>query len=241
MKEFRGEKMQPDDTEHEIPSSLTPQGTSYLISNEVADDYIRNPNNPFLVSFPRTGSHWLRMMMEKYFERPTLRRIFFFPKNKNYLCLHVHDLDLEAHRSNVIYLHRDPIDTIYSQLAYHKEAFNDVDRISFWSELYGRHLRKWLLEETSASYKTVLTYENLINDLLGEFSKITNHYNEVLDGGRLLNIAEEITKRRVLEKTTHDVNVIQTNDDYAKNRQRFKEEFGDLVLSKVRLNYPKKE
>ncbi len=82
--------------------------------------FLADLDSPVLVSFPRTGSHWLRMTMELYFERPSLVRVFYYPDRTNYLTLHTHDLpgvlpeDIGAdiERSNVIYLYRDPVDTV---------------------------------------------------------------------------------------------------------------------------------
>ncbi len=33
-----------------------------LAQTRFVDEFIAIPDNPFLVSFPRTGSHWLRMI-----------------------------------------------------------------------------------------------------------------------------------------------------------------------------------
>ena len=123
--------------------SNPPRNKSIAINNnKIIEKFSANHQNTFLVSFPRTGSHWLRMMMELYFERPSLVRIFYYPERKAYLTLHTHDLNLDVERSNVIYLYRDPVDTIYSQLQYHKEDIYDQERIAFWSDFYGRHLDK---------------------------------------------------------------------------------------------------
>ena len=72
---------------------------------------LSDPDFPFLISFPRTGSHWLRMLMELYFEQPSLVRVFYYKDNDNYLCYHHHDEDLKlVDKKNVIYLYRDPVD-----------------------------------------------------------------------------------------------------------------------------------
>ena len=57
-------------------------GLSYRHDDEVVKKNIEEPEFPFLISFPRTGSHWLRMIMELYFKRPALTRIFYF-KNRS--------------------------------------------------------------------------------------------------------------------------------------------------------------
>src|SRR5690606_25937856 len=85
-------------------------------------NFIADKEKPFLVSFPRTGSHWLRMILELYFERPLLTRTFYyFDKEDDYLLLHTHDMGLTLLRENIIYIHRNPVDTVYSQINYYNQ------------------------------------------------------------------------------------------------------------------------
>ena len=70
-----------------------PKG-SVRVAQDVVDAFVADPENTFLVSFPRTGSHWLRMLMELYFQRPSLVRVFYFNERADYMCYHTHDLDL---------------------------------------------------------------------------------------------------------------------------------------------------
>jgi hypothetical protein len=97
-------------------------GSLQIDEPSIIEAFIENPDSPFLVSFPRTGSHWLRLIMELYFGRPSLVRVFYYPERTDYLTLHTHDIDLDIERRNVIYLYRDPVDTVYSQLNYYKES-----------------------------------------------------------------------------------------------------------------------
>ena len=103
--------------------------------------------NTYLVSFPRTGSHWLRIIMELYYERPLLTRTFHFPNRRDYLLLHTHDMCLQIVRNDVIYLYRHPVDTIYSQLRYYQEPAHERLRILHWTQRYACHLAKWLVCE----------------------------------------------------------------------------------------------
>lgn len=200
------------------------------ISNpEVIKSFTANPANTFLVSFPRTGSHWLRMIMELYFERPSLTLIFSYPERFDYLTLHTHDLDMEIKRSHVIYLYRHPVDTIFSQLSYHKEPLDDHERITYWSDLYGRHLDKWLQQESFTTHKTILTYEGLKQDLAAEFEKVTSHFGQSLDRTRLENVAVQVTKGEVKRKAIHDPQVVQLRSSYQVARQEFRQKQGTLV------------
>jgi len=200
--------------------------------------YVNEANNPFLVSFSRTGSHWLRMMIERYFERPILTRTFYYPEKSNYLLLHTHDMDLDVERLNVIYLYRDPIETIYSQLQYYKEDIYNPSKITHWCDLYGRHLDKWLFKETYSKKKTLLRYDLLKDDLVDEFGKICKHFETKLDEKRILNISSEITKELVKNKTMYDPQVVTTNIEYAKIRESFNAKYSDFVWDSVLVKRP---
>jgi hypothetical protein len=204
-------------------------GSVRIQDNEVIRKFIEIPQNTFLVSFPRTGSHWLRALMELYFEQPSLVRVFYYPEKTNYLSYHTHDLNLDIEHPTVLYLYRDPVDTIYSQLSYNKEGLNDADRIGYWSDLYGRHLDKWLHTEKFTEKKTVLRYERLKSHLPSEFVKVTQHFGIELDGQKLLKIAAATTKEEIKRKTTHDQQVINLNKEYGMKREDFYRQSADLV------------
>jgi len=212
------------------------EGSTAVLDAKIIEAFANNESNTFLVSFPRTGSHWLRMIMELYFERPSLVRIFYFPENTDYLTLHTHDKELDIERENIIYLYRDPVDTIYSQLNYYKEEINDEARIIHWSHQYGQHLDKWLYKETFTKKKTVLNYEGMMSDISLEFDKITSHFGQKLDIKKLEKAASRITKEEVKKKTGHDPQVIQLKSDYANIRRDFKEKYSSLVWGTVLTN-----
>jgi FkbM family methyltransferase len=200
--------------------------------------FIANPENTFLVSFPRTGSHWLRLIMELYFERPSLVRAFYYPDRTDYLSLHTHDMDLGVQRRDVIYLYRDPVDTIYSQLGYHKESADDTGRIHHWANLYGRHLDKWLWTERVTTHKTLITYEGLKNDFAVEFAKVTAHFGKVLDPTKLSGARDRTGKDEVKRKTSHDQQVINTSAEYGNRRSDFRTRHATLVWEIVLAGRP---
>jgi len=203
---------------------------SALLRDRLAlDDFVSCPGNTFLVSFPRTGSHWLRMLMELYFGRPSLTRAFYYPDRTDYLTLHTHDLDLKVKRSHVIYLYRDPVDTIYSQMQYHSEDSSNRARIIHWADLYGRHLDKWLHWETFAQWKTVLRYGRLKTHMTEEFPKVCEHFGEELDPQRLTEVANRVTRDQVRERTLHDPKVVNASRAYEDGRVRFRAESCTLV------------
>jgi hypothetical protein len=205
------------------------EGSAQISDQTIIEEFIANPDNTFLVTFPRTGSHWLRMLMEIYFEQPSLVRLFYYPENRDFLTLHTHDLDLDVERSHVIYLYRDPVDTIFSQLYYHGETLNDRNRIVYWSDLYSRHLDKWLHHERFTSRKTILTYEGMREDLAAEFIKITEHFGRKFDKIRLEQSAKLISKETVKQKTRHDKKTVQLNNFYEVQREDFRKLQGSFV------------
>lgn len=204
--------------------------TSIEVSDRTCiESFVANAKNTFLVSFPRTGSHWLRMLMELYFGRPSLVRVFYYPERKDYLTLHTHDLQLDVERANVIYLYRDPVDTIYSQLRYHNEDTSHRGRIAYWADLYGRHLDKWLHKETFTDLKTVLRYERLRIDILKEFNRVCNHFKSPLNEQRLKDVAARVSKEKVKEKTPHDPQVIDLSRDYEESKKIFQATHSEFI------------
>ncbi len=214
------------------------EGSTAIHDPEVIKQFVSNPLNTFLISFPRTGSHWLRVLMERYFERPSLVRVFYYPESTDYLTYHTHDLNLDIEHPTVLYLYREPVDTIYSQLSYHKEPLDAVDRIIYWSDLYGRHLDKWLHRERFTTKKTILRYEGFQHDMQAEFTKVTRHFGVELDAEKLSQAAAATTKQEIKRKTTHDKQVINLKADYENHRREFYRRQSPAIWDALLRNRP---
>lgn len=171
--------------------------------------------------------------MELYFQRPSLTRVFYYPESTSYLTLHTHDMELDVVRDSVIYLYRDPVATVYSQLNYYNEPVNDLERILYWSESYANHLYKWLCKEHFSRHKTVVVYERLKNNLSLEFKKITSHFGMPLDEERLAAAARQVSKEEVKRKTHHDEQVVQLSTSYDLSREGFSAKYGDVIVATV--------
>ena len=172
------------------------------------------------------------MMIELVFGRPTLRRVFYHFDRDDYLCLHSHDLDFDVVRQSVIYLYREPVETVYSQLRYHREDPADPDAVHRWASHYGSHLQHWLEDETFTRRKTLVRYDRMGNDLESEFGKIAAHFGEQLDVRRLHDAASSVTKREVKNRTPHDPQVMNLSTDY-QARAAFKEQMSQAVRDDV--------
>ncbi len=212
--------------------------TSVNVPTDIVDNFIANPDFTYLISFPRSGSHWLRMLMELYFEKPSLVRIFYYKDAERFTCYHRHDEDLSIHRSNVIYLYRDPVDTIYSQLNYYNENMCDNERINYWAILLGKHFNKWLIQETFTRRKTIITYEGMMKDMETEFRKVVDHFSESFDAAKLQEKVKLVTKKEVKDKTSHDPQVMNLTDDYSLKRNEFRERYEETILDIIYLINP---
>jgi hypothetical protein len=205
-------------------------GSIQVNDKKTIEKFTSNPDFPFLISFPRTGSHWLRMIMELYFQKPSLVRIFYYKDAVDFTCYHRHDEDLSIQRQNVIYLYRCPVETIYSQLNYYQEDIYDRKRIMYWADLYGRHLAKWLLQEEFTTRKTVITYEGMKKHMEGEFKKICDHFSVIFNRERLQPALTMVTKTEVKRKTVHDRQVINMSHRYKVEKKKFGKDQSAFIM-----------
>lgn len=217
---------------------LNPDGSVSIDDPEVIKAFTDNPDFPYLVSFSRTGSHWLRMIMELYLEKPSLVRAFYFKDASDFSCYHTHDMDLKLRRENVLYLFRNPVETVYSQLCYYKENPDDQERRQYWTNLYARHLAKWLVHDDFTRKKTVITYEGMKSDMAQEFAKICRHFGEELDTRKLEALLEKVSKAELKKKTAHDKQVVNLTDEYQKNRESFMDRYSELIYSEIYSGEP---
>lgn len=213
--------------------ALNPDGSTSIDDPEIIKTFTDNPDFPYLVSFSRTGSHWLRMVMELYFEMPSLVRAFYFKDATDFTCYHTHDMDLHLRRQNVIYLYRNPVETVYSQLRYYKENPDDEIRRRYWTNLYARHLSKWLVHEDFTTKKTIITYEGMKANMANEFAKVCHHFGSEFDLSRLETVLDSVSKSELKKKTTHDKQVVNLNVKYSEDRDIFIEKYSDQIYSDI--------
>ena len=192
---------------------------------QVINAFVANPDNAFIVSFPRTGSHWLRMLMELYFDHPTMTRKFFLLDRVDYMAFHTHDDDLTVERKNVVYLWRDPVSTVYSQIVYKGEQPNAVASIERWADAYGKHLEKWLVKERFTTKKTIILYEDLVRDATWAMKIVSEHFGVPYDPDRAWRAASRVTKAEVKCRTTYDDNVMRLSVEHERGREIFRTHF----------------
>jgi predicted O-methyltransferase YrrM len=208
----------------------TPKSFSEAASARDLHKFNEDTESVYLISFPRTGSHWLRSVMELYFGRPTLTRTFYKHNNNNYLLLHHHDMDFNVIRDNVIYLYRDPVDTIYSQINYYKEDFTGDGRVLHWSKEYAKHLSKWLLDENFTKRKLIIRYEDLKSKPIDTFKLLSDFYGISLDEKRISEALSLVSKKTIREKTEwHNARVQNVDSGYDLSRREFRFKHAALI------------
>jgi len=177
-----------------------------------------------LVSYPRTGSHWFRVIMEQYLSRPCLPDSFFNTDLNNPWAYHLHDRIVgfgdEGYTNNfdkVIYLYRNPVDTIYSMMRYEK---ND-DWKQFVTE-YKTHLQRWLHNHDDCKNYIAVKYEDIQKDYGKVFKCVLDYMDEEYNKD-LLDVC--------YNKTTHElVKSLTSHDDQIVNQDIFS---GDYNITKA--------
>lgn len=208
-----------------------------------ADSAREHAGPPWLVSFPRTGSHWLRMALELYFDRPLLPRSFFGHERADPLLTHDHDNELDLRPTGpVIYLYRGPVDTVFSEMTYYAEDLavqGPADLVRRTAERYRRHLRRWLLgeapgragsaERTDTPVVTV-AYEWMLDRPAAAVAPVIVALGGAFEPERFAQVWARVTPAAVASKTGHDPSVIDRGAAKELRRELFRYRFGPMIL-----------
>lgn len=192
-----------------------------------------DPSFPTLISFPRAGSHWLRIILEVYSDQPLLNRSFFTHFNRKFLLIHSHDLQLIESRKKVIYLHREPVNLIFSLISYYQQDLKKEYFTIFWLQQYLAHLSHWIFLEEYSEAKTVLSYEDLTSAPLTTIRPVLNFLNLPWDQEKLNQTITKIDKAKVAQKTKHDQKVINDSNGYPLAREEYKTQYGKMIKEEV--------
>lgn len=209
-------------------------GSCAVRNDRIIEAFRKDPSNVFLVSFPRTGSHWLRELMELYFGSPILPRIFFHPLANEFIAQHTHDKSLELDWPNVIYLYRTPVDTVYSELRYEGLWPPREWAVRAVGRAYGRHLEKWLLNATFVRRRCDVRYRDLSERPEDVFARLSDFFGAEFDRGRVQDAVVKVDKDRVKSDTKHDDTVVRTDSQYERDRETFRDQYGPAVREAVR-------
>ncbi|GAB4457327.1 MAG: hypothetical protein Fur0028_11880 [Bacteroidales bacterium] len=215
---------------------------------------------PLFVSFPRTGSEWINAVMELYFDRPRLRKLritFIDKKRKDWMWFHDHDIEMNVEHKNVLYLFRDPVETVYSNIEYmintkHTYIINPLyasnatevkeKDVVILAEHYASHINKWLYGLHKA--KEYISYEKFIENPHGEMEKVCRFFGSKLNSEKLTDVLAFVTKEKMVaqneEEKNGGLNNKMLNDKYRDNRRIFKEKYANIIYDITKDVYEKR-
>jgi hypothetical protein len=185
--------------------------------------------------------------MELYFDRPRLREgrpTFLDSSRKDWMWFHDHDWDLDVDLNGILYLYRDPVDTIFSLLnhqinssrnkwffgnrkkVYQNFKQHEIDNLC---RTYRLNIDKWLAPGRA---KTILSYEKFTKNYTAEFSQICAHFDQPLDEERCKKAFLTVTKESLIKITgdTPGAGSHMLKEDYAKQRSCFQEQWSEHIL-----------
>lgn len=185
-----------------------------------------DPDFPALVSYPRTGSHWLRMAMEAYTGMASYP-VVFNPgavTKPGYTFTHTHDLGLTFRpEGKVVYLWReDALSVIYSRLVYEKWR-PTAPMVEYLRSEYIRHLRHWV------NHPNILcvTYEEMQEDLHTVLGTVARYLRVRGNQKRVPKLSHEAIASSIADKRA-----VMWGDLYEAGRVKFKEQYGYLFEEK---------
>jgi hypothetical protein len=214
---------------------------------KVLTDFKKDNTNTFLVSYYRTGTHWLLMCLEAYFDAYVLlENTYFHGKQsddiKEILLVHSHDAGRSLVRDVVVYLYRNPVDVVFSRIYSFKQSLvlSGKDLILKTAKNYKLHLEKWLLKETFTTKKTLISYDLLIENFETEFSKAIEHFYPFVDLGKVSRIKDLITKEAVKKRTKNLPRIMPQGSDYNEIKLEFVNKYSksinELIFEDNKLN-----
>jgi len=118
-------------------------------------------------------------------------------------------------------------------MKYYDTDLQDEKSILMWATIYGKHLSKWLVDETVTRKKTILKYERLNSEMVIELGKAITHLGGSIDENRIKLVANRVTRDEIARKTKHDKKVIDKSSSYEDNRERFSKNYSDLIQNTV--------
>lgn len=194
---------------------------------------------PYYVGVSRSGSHWIRLVLEGYMGGKSPLSNFIACKDDINILLNrlndfkgTHDMQLDFKAENVIYLYRNPIDCIFSNLKYDGTDLLNRNAVDYYLDIWIRHIQKWYYNEQFTKNKVILCYEKLQEDFVSEFSKILSFLNLEIDVDKIIKSKDIYTKGKIRE-IVHDKKVINNESDYEIQRDKFIELHGKYIYEKL--------
>ena len=210
---------------------------------------------PRLVSYPRTGSHWFRILMEFYTGHPSVVQSFTDPNPKSVWGFHIHDRLIHEWEPSegptrdlkkVVYMYRNPVDTIYSQMKYHEDipydwngdvTDNILVKVKQYENEYHDHLNRWLHHHEDVDEFMSVTYSQIKTSPTVIFRDVCNFLDYEWNESKFMEVYSKCTKDVTKRLTPHDRSVISSecvlrNDSWKRQKMSFVENFEKSINEK---------
>lgn len=136
-----------------------------------------------LVSYPRTGSHYVRIIIEDCIGLPCAPTSFLGNEGKIPWGFHLHDRivgrgdeGVVSGFEKVVYLYRSPVDTIFSHIKY-----QETEDWLLIAEEYKMHLTRWLHKNSDCKSILIKNYDEILRNPLIHFNDILRYINFEVD------------------------------------------------------------
>lgn len=196
---------------------------------------------PYLVGFPRSGNHYVSVCLEKYTDNqsPISNYRGLAGRSLTVYRIHAgefrgtHDLNMDARFRNVIFLYRNPVDTLYSYCRY-MNILPDEEHIGQEADFWVNHTMKWMFTETYSRRKVILCYERLLADFCCEFGRLLDFFGIGKDEERMRQIRQSTTKEEIKALVDRkDDKVINVTKEYGMAKKEFVETFGPIIMERI--------
>lgn len=217
-------------------------------------DIHNNYELPRLVSFPRTGSHWFRYIMEVATGTPAIVSSYYYPKPDKCWGLHIHDRWLDnknipptKNLQKVIYLFRDGLDTVYSVLRYDKTipdywdgtCTELIDReVKAVTSQYERHLKRWRYNREDIRSCLEIRYDDMAINTREIFEKVLQFLEIECSKEKLAFAIQDATKEKIdsfiIDRNAMDRDSAYNPSQYRRSKDNFREVYESYINSQLK-------
>jgi hypothetical protein len=156
------------------------------------------------------------------------------------VCLwHVHDIDLDisSELGAYIYLFRDPVDVVVSNLIYYQVGTDDSKKVETYSltlaEEYRKHLHHYLGLSEKKPRGVYVSYEKLLRRDIETFQKIAFFLERFLESGidasLLMAAADKHTKEKSKKQVAYNSRVISIGEDNEVQKRVIRKQISQMV------------
>jgi len=198
-------------------------------------------DSPYLVGFPRSGNHYVSVCLEKYTDNRSPISNYRGLAGRSLMVYRIHagefrsthDLNMDARFRNVVFLYRDPVDTLYSYCRYMNILPNEV-RIRQEADFWASHTMKWMFTETYSRRKVILCYDRLLADFCSEFGRLLDFFGIPKDEERMRHLQQSTPKEEIKALVDRkDGRVINVTKEYRVEKAEFVRTFGEIIMERI--------